>query len=377
MADIFDYLKWRADVPFSVSPFNDVDNLILAELAYTDFGGIVPEEGCGLKDACEAFFAVHTKEEILESKAFTAKAPLLMEEMIKGPRFADMRIRAYIDEKGPDLQLSAVTFDLSDGTSYVAFRGTDGTVVGWKEDFNFSFLDETEGQRKAVSYLNGIQGRLRVGGHSKGGNLAVYASAFCEDQDKILEVYSNDGPGFREKIIQTEGFQKVLPKVRSIVPDTSVIGLLLAGQYAQTVVKSSASGLMQHDGFTWQVTRHGFEEAELSEASRLVDKTVSGWLTQMNDMERETLTETVFSLIESTGQDRFSDMNAQKLKTAEAMWTAARSLPREKQQEVVRLFKLLGQSGSHAAADYIAARIEAEKDPAGEGGALYRNVSKN
>ena len=188
-----------------------------------------------------------------------------------------------------------------------------------------------------------------------------------EDQDKILEVYSNDGPGFREKIIQTEGFQKVLPKVRSIVPDTSVIGLLLAGQYAQTVVKSSASGLMQHDGFTWQVTCHGFEEAELSEASRLVDKTVSGWLTQMNDMERENLTETVFSLIESTGQDRFSDMNAQKLKTAEAMWTAARSLPREKQQEVVRLFKLLGQSGSHAAADYIAARIEAEKDPAGDG----------
>ena len=361
MATIFDYLEWRADVPFSADPFNEVDNLVLAELSYTDFGGIVPKDGSGLgillPDACKAFFARHTREEILAEKSFTARAPLLMEEMIKGQRFGNMTLKNYVNRRGDGYQLSAVTFALDDGTEYVAFRGTDGTVAGWKEDFNFSFMDETEGQRLAVEYLNGTEGTLRVGGHSKGGNLAVYASAFCDCRDRILEVWSNDGPGFREEIVRQEAFRQILPKVRKIIPDTSVIGLLLSVPEDCRVVRSSASGIKQHDGFTWQLKRNRFEQASLSEMSKLIRRTVGTWLETMRDEDRQSFTELVFSLIESTGKDRFSSMSAEKWKTAESILNAVRHLPKEKQKEGLKLIGQLSQSSGAAITDYLAALV--------------------
>ena len=196
--NIFDYLKWRGDIPFSTAPFNEVDNLILAELAYTDFGGIVPEDGQAvpLGTVYEQFFRTHTRDAILSSKSYTARAPLLMEEMCRGARFRDTRLMLYRSERDAetDLQFSAVTFLLQDSTAYVAFRGTDGTLVGWKEDFDLSYLSGTEGQQRAAEYLNragdAVACPLRAGGHSKGGNLAVYAAA-CSRADiraRITEV---------------------------------------------------------------------------------------------------------------------------------------------------------------------------------------------
>ena len=344
MATVFDYLDWRADVPFSADSFNEVDNLVLAELAYTDFRGIVPEDGrrIPLSDACRLFFSQHTHKEILANKSFTAKAPLLMEKMTEGQRFGSMTLRNYIDESGDGFQLSAVTFGLPDGTEYVAFRGTDGTVAGWKEDLYFSFMHETEGQRLAVQYLNGIGGTLRVGGHSKGGHFAVYASAFGNARDRILEVYSNDGPGFREEIVGKAEFQEILPKVIKIIPDSSLIGLLLSDGEDYLVVKSTAFGIKQHDALTWQVRRNRFEPAKLSDMSRVAQKTIGSLLDKIDDEDMQTLTDLLFYLIESTGQDRFSSMNADKRKTSESILTALWKLPPEKQQE---WFKLIGKLG--------------------------------
>ena len=215
MANIFDYLEWRCDVPLAVDPFNEVDNLVLAELVYTDFGGIVPVDGrqISLRDAADAFFRRHTHEEILAIKSYTARAPLLMEKMLEGERFRDVKLCWYLDETDTEreTQLAAVTFLLPDRSAYVAFRGTDGTLVGWREDCNLSFQHETDGQRRSARYLNLVGGQLdapmRVGGHSKGGNMAVYAAARCEPalQDRLLAVYTNDGPGFHEEMLQSEG----------------------------------------------------------------------------------------------------------------------------------------------------------------------------
>ena len=344
MPNVFDYLTWRADIPLSLDPFNEVDNLVLSMLAYTDFNGIVSKNAkrIQLSDACRLFFSQHTRKEILANTSFTARAPLLMERMINGQRFGSMTLRKYIEESGDGHQLSAVTFGLDDGTEYVAFRGTDGTVAGWKEDFNFTFMNETEGQRLAVQYLNGIRGKLRVGGHSKGGNLAVYASAFCNCQDRILEVYSNDGPGFREEIVKQPGFQRIIPKVKKIIPDSSIIGLLLSDGEEYRVVKSSTVGIKQHDGFTWQVNRNRFADAALTEMSRTVQKAIRFFIGTMDDEGMKTFTDLIFSLIESTGEDRFSGMNADKLKTAESIMNAVRRLPIEKQLEALKLIGKLG-----------------------------------
>lgn len=363
MAGLFDYLAWRGDVPLTTDPFNEVDNLILTELAYVDFSGIVtPDwESVSLKDACARFFEKHPEEEVRADKTFMGKAPLLMKEMLSGARFSGVRLCRFINEidQEKDLQLAALTYLLPDGTVYVAFRGTDNTLVGWKEDFNFSFLSRTEGQNRAAAYLNGAGEAtsvpLRVGGHSKGGNLAVYAAAFCQRQiqERITAVYSNDGPGFRREILDSEEYVRILPRVVSIIPDTSVIGLLLGSKSRHRVVKSSAFGIMQHDGFTWQVLRNRFESAELSAGGKAIHEALGSWLEQMDDDERRNFTDTVFSLFAATGKNTFSGIGDQKWKSAEAILAYAAGIPRERQQEVLSALSRLGQIGGNTAAAFL------------------------
>ena len=365
--NIFDYLDWRCDVPFAVDPFNEVDNLVLSSLAYTDFRGILSMDGAeaSLESTCRSFFQRHTHGEILANTSFTAKAPLLMEKMLGGARYRDIRLCWYLDETetSRDMQFAAVTVLLPDQSAFIAFRGTDGTLVGWKEDFNLSFLPESEGQRRAVRYLNQVgahvPGPLRTGGHSKGGNHAVYAAAFCEQavRDRILEVYSNDAPGFREEVLRSEGYRRILPRVIRIIPETSVIGLLLSSSAAPRVVKSSQTGIFQHDGFSWMVSRNRFLPAELTKTSLLVEKSLGGWLDQMSEADRQSFTEILFSLFESTGAVRFSEINQQKLKSTEAILNAVRNMPKEKQQEILSCLQQLGFSGGQAVTRYLASRL--------------------
>ena len=361
--NIFDYLKWRGDVPFAISPFNDVDNLILAELAYTDFGGIVPGDGTTvpLQAVHTQYFSLHSRTDIARSKSYTARSPLLMDEMCRGRRFADTQMLFYRSERDAqtDLQFSAVTFRLPDNTAYVAFRGTDGTLVGWKEDFNFSWLSGTEGQQRAAEYLS-ASGKalgclLRVGGHSKGGNLAVYAAACCDKnvQERIVSVYSNDGPGFKPEFIAGEGYRRILPRIVSIIPDTSVIGMLMESLATPKVIRSTASGMIQHDGFTWAVERDRFVPAPLSRTSELVSETLAGWLDRTDDESMKAMTETVFQLLGATGKETFSDIKGAKLKSVESMAQSVRSLPKGSLQELGRMVTRLGESGIRTASSYI------------------------
>ena len=356
--NIFDYLNWRCDVPFSAAAFNDVDNLILSELIYTDFGGIVPENGMqiSLADACAAFFQMHDRNEIAARTSYTARAPFLMEYMLQGSRFCDLRLSHYraITDKDQTTQFASIIFHLADGTAYVAFRGTDGTVVGWKEDFLLSYCSGTAGQKDAVSFLDYAAevtaGPLRVGGHSKGGNFAVYAAVFCKPDtfSRIERVYSNDGPGFRADVTSLEMYRSVMSRTISIVPDTSVIGLLLANDCTRIVVRSAASGIAQHDGFSWETERERFVPAELSRTSEIIQRTISRWVDGLDAETLESLVDSVFTLIEATGEDTFHSMSMQKAKTAEAMLQAMRGLSWEKRKELLSVLAQLLQSGGTA-----------------------------
>lgn len=355
MANIFDYLAWRADVPFSVDPFNEVDNLVLSELAYTDFSGIVGTAPVSLEDACTAYFARYNREEVLQRTTYTGKAPLLMEDMVRGARFRSMTLSHYFSEldKDQNVQIAAVTLHLPDGTAFVAFRGTDGTLIGWKEDFGMGFESHTAGQQRAATYLNEV-GRttsepLRIGGHSKGGNFAVYASAFCapEVRARIREIYTNDGPGFRDDILATPEYDAIVPRVISIVPDTSIIGKLLGSEGVHRIVESSASGLIQHDAFTWQVLRNRFVEAAATELGIFIDQSIKHWFAGMDDEERRTLTDTVFTAFETAGMENFHD--GTRLKRLETMYQSLRKLPKEQQSDILRAVGLLFQSGGQTA----------------------------
>ena len=353
MANILDYLDWRGDVPFSLSPFNDVDNLVLAQTAYTLLDGILDEDGViAPEDAAKAFFEKYSHAEVLDDRARHKMAPFLLEKMSRAPRYGGMRLAHYINDIDPEgeAQMSAVTFVFPEFT-YVADRGTDNSLIGWKEDFNLSYMPETEGQRMAVDYLNrhfaDFTGKLYVGGHSKGGNFAVFASAFCDPRirERIAAVYSNDGPGFREEVTNSEEYAAVLPKVTSIIPESTLVGALFGGRYDHKIVKSTEKGLSQHDATSWEVLRDGFVETEeRSEQSLKMDEAVSNWLCQLSDEDRYFFTDVFFELLTSNGATTVDDLSDGVLANLTDVLKSARSMPKEKRKEFSGMLKKLIKS---------------------------------
>ena len=291
MANMMDYLDWRGDLTFTASGFNEVDNLLFAELVYTSFDGIVTgqseAEAVTLAEASAVFWEQNSREEILARVSMTKAAPFVLEKMAKTERFRDVKLWGYVNDISEEeqSQFAVMCAGLPDGSIYVSFRGTDNTITGWREDFNMGYLSETPGQLKAVSYVEQMLGDgscpVRIGGHSKGGNLAVYAAVHCSSglQDRILAVYSNDGPGFRRDIVESAAYQRVLPKIHTILPESSIVGMLLEHQEAYEVVRSSNSGIQQHDAMSWEVLGTSFVYVrEVAAQSLMLDETMKAVL---------------------------------------------------------------------------------------------------
>ena len=215
MANLMDYLDWRGDLTLDQAPFNEVDNLILAELSFVDFQGIVPGvgegEGVPLAEAGEAFFARFPEGEKIDMGVLVPDViPEMLGKMAASRRFGSVKLNCFTDhlDVGRGEQFAALTIETGDGLLYLSFRGTDDTLAGWKEDFELACMPEVPAQKKALRYVRDVakqypRRRLRLGGHSKGGNLAVYAGVFCPAavQRRIEAVWSNDGPGFHEDLL--------------------------------------------------------------------------------------------------------------------------------------------------------------------------------
>lgn len=339
MACIIDYIEWRGDIPFRYSPFNLVDNLILSQLAYVNLYNIVPrlgrDEEVSIEDACKMYFEIHDENKF-DKNDVSSQAAFVMKKMAKSRRFKNIMISDYIDivDETSEKQFSAVKIRLSDGTIYVAFRGTDDNIVGWKEDFNMSFMDCIPAQTEAVDYLNVVieednKKKIRVGGHSKGGNLAIYASLYCRDsiKDKIINIYNNDGPGFNDNIINSDEYKEIENKITTIVPEGSVFGMLFNRRESYRVVKSSNTGIMQHDAISWQVIGTEFEYLKsLSKSAKVVDKSISNWVASINNDEREQFVNNLYKVIKEAGIRKASSITSSKIKSARKILKSYSSL---------------------------------------------------
>ena len=348
MANIIDYLLWRGDVPLSIDPFNEVDALIFTELAYEDFSGIVPDGGdaVSIDRVAARFRALHPAQETDARKDFTRQIPRLLDLAGQAPRYAGTRMAHYHNDvdQAFDLQLAIVSFLLPGGEVFVAYRGTDSTIVGWKEDFVLSYSPETEGQRRAVAYLNERWGKgvapLMIGGHSKGGNLAMYAAAKCspEVRARIRAVYSNDGPGFLDAFIASKEYKRVVPLIQSTVPEGSVVGVLMRNEARQRVVESDAFGIMQHDGFSWQVLGNHFVTKPQRTASSLrMEAAILEWLKVQSVENRRLLVQIVFGLLEATGMQTTHDLKANKAMLLSAMRKLQDNVPKEQRALALRM----------------------------------------
>ena len=359
MGELFTYLEWRGDLSFGKDPFNKGDNLLLAELSYTDFEGVFTEDRIySIQETAERYYELHTEEEVQARTTLIGHAPLLLKPMADAMRFRGLMLSDYVNvvDVEKEEQFSAVIYRIQDGRemplTYVAFRGTDDNLVGWKEDFNLSYLKETPSQRRAVDYLEQHFGdseeHFLVGGHSKGGNLAVYAAAFCSPavRSRIDKIYSNDGPGFRGEILDTEGYRVILPRIRSYVPEMSVVGMLLDNTFSHRVVKSSQTGIMQHDALSWQVLGNRFVRVqERSEVSRFLDTALGAWIGGMQDSEKQEFVSQLFNLFDASGEYTLEGLQKNGFRSVNDIFRALRAMPPDQRKTFNRTLHRLLESG--------------------------------
>jgi hypothetical protein len=333
MADLFDYLNWRGDLTFRQSPFNPVDNIILTHVSYLPLDNIVPgieeDNSITIAEAAEIFGkAILKNPDAFEAFLVSKQDPDFLDALSVSARFKDMGLTGFVNQIDPDQekQFAALTILTGDGSSFVTYRGTDNSLVGWKEDLNMTFAAEVPAQREAVRYLEKtakkIPGPLRAGGHSKGGNLAVYAASFCSNRvrKRITEIYSNDAPGFSPRVISSEGYLAIRDKIISFVPESSVVGMLFEHEDNYTVVKSSRAGLLQHDIYSWEVTRNDVVRLDkVDKQSRFIDRTIKEWIAGLDKEQRRGFVDALYTILSSTEASSIPELTAGWFKSATLM----------------------------------------------------------
>lgn len=337
MANIEEYLLWRGDLTVQQAPFNNVDNLILSNLSYLIFKGIVPEldnQKPSFLDKITSLFKSDDESHMQYITVHDAIASMNLAaegkdrirvsqdiqmgiKLAQTKRFGNMKLMCYVDkyDESIETQFAAITVLMEDKTAYIAFRGTDTSLIGWKEDFNMSFMDQVPAQKLALSYLKDVASiikcPLRVGGHSKGGNLAVYSSLYAgkEIQDRIINIYNNDGPGFKSSVLQTEEYKQIQQKIDTIIPQTSIIGMLLEHEEEYIVIKSNETLIMQHDPYSWEVLGPDFiKMKETTSSSHFIDTTLRNWLNDMDSEKREKFVDILWEVLGATKAKTFTEM---------------------------------------------------------------------
>lgn len=335
MANILEYIIWRGDLTFKQSELNEVDSLILSRFSYFPLDGLFfDDKKITIKEAYDRLLSIG----IDDKKILQIEDKDLFPALANSKRFGELYITNYINkiDKEEEKQFSAVTIILPDNTIYISYRGTDNTLVGWKEDFNLSFDVDVPSQYDAVAYLEKTtrktKKKIRLGGHSKGGNLAVYAAIFCDDKTKnqILEVYNHDGPGMSSNVIEKKEYKKMIQKVHTYVPQSSVIGRLLYHEEQYTVIESVQTGLMQHDLYSWQVKGNKFISLdEVTNGSEMVDKIIKSWLDGVTPSQRTEFVNILYQILCATDAETVSELGSNWFKNAGKLLKAYKTIDEE------------------------------------------------
>ena len=351
MDTILEYIERYSDCTFEEMPFNDVDSLILCQLAYLKFDGIVPsvnslEDSVVLKDLPQ----MEGYERIFSDVRYEKPNRALMKGLLESKRFRTLKMNCFIDmvEREWEMQFSAITYILENGPVYVAFRGTDENMVGWKEDFNMVYLAPVPAQEYSVKYLNTVASRVRcpfiVGGHSKGGNLAIYSAMYCKPQvrEKITKVYSMDGPGFRPETLEAGDYVSLADRVVRILPHSSLFGMIFAADLSYRVIESKSIGIAQHDPYNWIVKEDHFMPVKKIYGTRMqMDNALNAWLLSLNEEQVRVFGDTMYHVMLASKTDNLIDLTADWKKSVNGIITAMKEVDEDSKKvlkEVMRAF---------------------------------------
>lgn len=316
MADIFDYLRWRGDLSFTQIPFNEVDALILAQSTYINYLPYVA------KDYSRWItFADIAKADFSSNMPVDTRLLALLKAMGQTRRFGSIQVAGLTDIFDPTeiVQFMAFTLKLPGNQYIVAYRGTDTSITGWRENCTMVLSSSITAQIHAAEYLNNAvrklcpfkTRKLTLIGHSKGGNEAIYAATFASRhaQKKVSVIYSFDSPGFDQTLYSSGVFSHTAPICRTYVPNESVVGMIMNHEEKLQPVTSLVTGPMQHDPFYWNVCAESFEYApEISAESKALHTAINEWLSNIPLADRKSFVDTLFGILDSAGIHNFEDL---------------------------------------------------------------------
>lgn len=353
MPNLLNYIEDTQYDSFYDQPLNKLDILALTELSYLPFDRLVPtsftETGIRLDHLAEQFEATYQHHFPLFSMV-TKDRLALFALLAKSIRFKSIKAFGFVDDYQLDQeqQFSAISYRLDRKTILTAFRGTDDTIIGWKEDFQMTYMDEIPAQRSAGVYLENIMssqiGNFYVSGHSKGGNLALYAASqqAPELQERILAIYSFDAPGLHKKHLDAPGYKNIQDRIHPIIPQNSIVGMMLETPEHAQIVQSNTVGLLQHISFSWDIEGNDFKSAPtLTNDSLQTDQTLKTWTASLTDEELKAFFDLFFGIFTQAGIERFSDITVNPLQKLQEMDRLRKEFTPQEAEIMDKLIRLL------------------------------------
>lgn len=349
MSNLNTYLEKRGGLKLDAKhPFNEIDAMVLARISYLPFDKIL----LGRK---ETIYSVCSKMSQLSAEDFRWPDDVfLVSNLMESVRFRGMRIIDYVKNNSvkAERQFSAVTILMNRREMYLSYFGTDDSIIGWKEDFNLAILDRIPAQIEGAKYLRFIRichpfRKIYLGGHSKGGNVAMFATIMAPDrlQKKILGVYNFDGPGLRAGTEALDkGSEKILPKIQSFIPQDSIIGRLFEHREKFTVVKSNSKNLYQHDIYSWEVRGNNFVRSESTKASDMTDKTITDWLESATMSEKKIFIDGMFKIFDSAKVKNPIDFKKNWIRYAPILFKSFVNTSKRDRKIILKVWKKLGKS---------------------------------
>lgn len=351
MMNVIDYIKKYGNEDYETLPFNDVDRLILSQFSYLKFDGLVPEVGENKQSVTlRQISRMPDVNNLFSDERYAKNNRAMFDAMAESARFSLIRFNYFIDirEERSEIQFSAITAILPNDWVHVIFRGTDESIIGWKEDLNMAFLTPIPAQEKAVDYINYvaalIPGDFSVGGHSKGGNLAVYAAMMCSSdiRARITRIDSHDGPGFTKEVLSGSDFEEIKDRIYKYVPQSSIVGMLLTTTEDYTVVSCKNVSILQHDPFNWIIEGTDFARKDEVYKHKLVqDGAINKWAESLSNEELRKVSDNVYSVFEAAGIDDLNIVYSNPAQSAKKLKEAMDNLPEEERKYVKEIFEYL------------------------------------
>lgn len=363
MSSVFSYID-KYNISFLEKNFTEVDNLIFSKFSYIKFDGLLSfDEKISISDLYKKYVSY-------EYFPFDKDTMKLFNKLATSNRYSSLIVGNYLStlSDSEEKQFGAITIYLPNNIIYVSFRGTDNTLIGIKEDFNMTYMSYVPSQIDSVKYLEKVSAlndyKIIVGGHSKGGNMAMYSASFCNQscRDRIIGIYNNDGPGFFDEVLDSKGYQEILDKVYTFVPQTSIIGMLLNHREKYTVVKSRKSLIMQHDLLSWEIDDDKFVKfSSVNKKSKYIDEVMSELL-KISKEEKKQFFEIIYQMLTSTGASTINELSNQKVKNAKEILNSYKKLDDDDKQVFIKIWKEIIKMAKSNIVHYLP-KIKKDKTP--------------